>query len=324
MLLMSWLLDAVNWLFLTLGNAAQWLWSDGLGYVGSFFALLARAVNPLLAPLFSWINGLVNAIAGWLFAPIGHLPGWLSNTIISAVTGVALLVIFKYTSNQRAIGRVKDAIKANMLALKLFKDELSVTFRSQGRVFLGALRLLRHSLRPLLVMIVPVLLVLAQMGLWYQWRPLRPGEETLVTLKLAGGPSSAMPEVQLALLEGAEVAAGPVRIASKREVCWQIRAVEKGRHRIVFRVGDQQIEKEFVVGDGFSRVSAVRPGWDWTAMILHPLEKPFAGDSPVRSIAVDYPPRPSWTSGTDWWMAYFFVVSIVFALIFKPFLKVKI
>jgi len=211
-----------------------------------------------------------------------------------------------------------------MLALKLFKDELSVTFRSQGLVFLGALRLLRYSLRPLLVMIVPVLLELAQMGLWYQWRPLRPGEKTLVTMKLADRPSRAMPAVEIALLDGAELAAGPVRIASKREVCWQIRAVERGRHRIVFQVGKQRVAKELVVGDGFARVSAVRPGWDWTAMILHPLEKPFAGDGPVHSIAIDYPPRPSWTSGADWWVVYFFVVSIVFAFVLKPFLKVKI
>lgn len=321
---MSWLLGAVNWLLLTLGDAAQWVWNDGLGYVGTLLTLIARALNPLLAPLFSWINLLVNPVAGWLLAPIGRMPGWLSNTIISAITGPVLLLIFKYTSKQRAIGQVKDAIKANMLALKLFKDELSVTFRAQGRLFLGALRLLRYSLRPLAVMIVPVLLELAQMGSWYQWRPLRPGEETLVTIVLNGPSGGAMPEVEIASMDGAEVAAGPVRIPSKNEVCWQIRAVEEGRHRIVFRVGGQQVEKELVVGDGLLRVSAVRPGWDWTAIILHPLEKPLGGDCPVRSIAIDYPPRPSWASGTDSWVAYFFVVSIAFALVLKPFLKVKI
>ena len=51
------------------------------------------------------------------------------------------MIIFKYTSNQKAIGRVRDHIKANMLALKLFKDDMSVTFKSQGRVFGGAFRL---------------------------------------------------------------------------------------------------------------------------------------------------------------------------------------
>jgi len=32
----------------------------------------------------------------------------------------------------------------------------------------------------------------------------------------------------------------------------------------------------------------------------------------------------TWTSGSDWWIAYFFIASMVFALMAKPFLKVKI
>jgi len=252
------------------------------------------------------------------------MPGWLSNTIVSAIAGPVLLVIFKYTSSQQAIGRAKEAIKANMLALKLFKDELSVTLRVQGRLLLGALRLLRYSLRPLAVMTIPVLLVLAQMALWYQWRPLRPGEDTLVTVKLAAASGGAMPEVEIASMEGAELAAGPVRIPTKSEVCWQIRTVEEGVHRIVFRAGGREVEKQLVVGEGFQRVSAVRPGWDWTAIILHPAEKPLGSDCPVRSITIDYPPRVSWVSGTESWLAYFFVVSIASGLVLKRFLKVKI
>jgi uncharacterized membrane protein (DUF106 family) len=327
---MSWLLDAVNWVLVTLGDVVQWVWNDGLGSVGALLAFIGKKVNPLLAPLLKWINVVVNAVADVVLAPVGEMPGWLSNTIISAVTGILLLVVFKYTSNQRAIGRVRDDIKANMLALKLFKDELSVTFRSQGRVILGGFRLLRHAIRPLLVMMVPVSLELGQMGLWYQQRPLRPpeearpGEESLITMKLAGSPEDPMPRVRIVSIPGAEVTIGSVHIRSKREVCWAIRARKSGRHHIVFEVDSQRIEKELVVGEGFMRLSAVRPPWDWTAILLHPLEKPFAVDSPVQSISIDYPSRESWTSGTDWWLVYFFVASLVSALIFKPLLQVRI
>jgi hypothetical protein len=88
-----------------------------------------------LVSLIAGINGATNAVGGLLLAPVAAVPGWLSITLISAVLGVLLLLIFKYTSNQRAIGRVRDDIKANLLAVKLFKDSLSVTFRSQARVF---------------------------------------------------------------------------------------------------------------------------------------------------------------------------------------------
>lgn len=321
---MSQLLDAVNWTLLKLGDAAQWVWNDALGFVGEQLAWASETANPVLAPVFRGLSIVTNAVAGVLFAPIGMMPGWLSNTIISAVTGVVLLVLFKYTSNQKAIGRVKDRIKADMLALKLFKDSLSLTFRSQGRILLGATRLLRYSLFPLLVMIVPVSLELAQMGLWYQWRPLQPGETTLLTMKLADDDNPQLPPVRIAELPGAEVAIGPVRIFREREICWKIVAREAGRHTIVFEVGGEPVEKQLVIGDGPQRVSAMRPSRDWTAILLHPAERPFARDSIVQSISIDYPDRESWTSGTDWWLGYFFVASLVFALIFKPLIGVRI
>ena len=278
------------------------------------------------AYIMTWINIPMNALGKYALALIAVLPGWLSNTIISAVTGVVLLIIFKYTSNQRAIGRVRDDIKANMLALKLFKDSIAVTLQAQGRVFRGAFLLLIHAVRPMLVMIVPVSLLLAQMGLWYQSRPLLPGEEALVTVKLNSNIETPWP-IDFASIEptpAVEVTIESVGVLSKHEIIWKIRAVEGGSHRIVFKVDEQQFEKELAIGDGFMRVSAERPGWYWSDILLHPLERPFGPDSVIQSVSINYPDRLSRTSGTGWWLIYFFVASMVFAFIFKPFLKVRI
>ena len=86
---------------------------------------------------------------------------------------------------------------------------------------------------------------------------------------------------------------------------------------MAFRVGDQGFTKEFAVGDGFMRVSSRRPGWNWPEILLNPGEEPFGPDEPVRSIAIDYPGRSSWTSGTDWWVVYWFIVSMIAALCFR-------
>ena len=279
----------------------------------------------LLAQIISWINVPINLLARFLLAPvIAGLSGWLSNTIISALTGLVLLAIFKYTSNQRAIGRVRDDIKAHMLALKLFKDSIAVTLQSQGRLFKGAFLLLFHAVRPMLVMIVPVSLLLAQLGLWYQSRPLQSGEQTIVTMKLNDNIDSPWPNVDIEPAPAAEVVTGPIRIFSKRQICWEIKARENGYHRIVFDTDGRQIEKELAIGDGFMRVGTERPGWNWGDILLNPQEKPFSPDSVVQSISIDYPDRSSKFFGIPFWLIYFFVASLIFALIFKPFLKVRI
>ena len=82
--------------------------------------------------------------------------------------------------------------------------------------------------------------------------------------------------------------------------------------------------KELTVGDGFMRVSEERPGWSWWDILLQPAEPPFGPDSPVRSIRIAYPDRDSWTAGTDWWLAYSFGASMLFAFCFRPLLKVNV
>ncbi|OHB65846.1 MAG: hypothetical protein A2V70_16615 [Planctomycetes bacterium RBG_13_63_9] len=276
------------------------------------------------AQIATWLNLLANALGRYLLAPIGWLPGWLSATIVSAATGVLLLVIFKCTSNQQAIRRVRDDIKANLLALRLFKDSTSVTFRAQGRVFWGAFRLMLLAIVPMLVMVVPVCLLLGQLALWYQSRPLRMGEEAVITLKLGDSAESSWPDVRLEPTSAAEVDVGPVRVLSKREICWRVAGRENGYHRMRFQVDQQTSEKEIAIGDGFMRLSTKRPGWNWSNVLLHPWESPFRPDSAVESIEIDYPDRESYVSGTDWWVVYWFVTSMVAALCFRPFLNVNV
>lgn len=265
-----------------------------------------------------------NALGKSLFTPIAELPGWLSNAIISAPVGVLMLILFKYISNQDAIQQARDDIKANMLAMKLFKDSLAVIFKAPWGVFRGIAHLLFHSFRPVLVGIVPIMLLVTQMGLWYQCRPLKPGEYSVVTMTLNGSSESPWPTVTLEPSPTVEITTGPVHIFSQRQICWEIKARQNTSEPLVFQVDDQNVEKELAIGDGFMRISEQRPGWKFGDIFWNPAEKPFTRASAVQSITIDYPQRTSWTSGADYWIAYFFAVSIIAALIFKPILKVKI
>ncbi|HVC96535.1 MAG TPA: hypothetical protein VND64_22815 [Pirellulales bacterium] len=274
-----------------------------------------------LTRLAVWLNAPANAVGRFILAPIGVLPGWLSATLAATITGVALLAVFKFTSNQRAIKRVKDDIKANLLALKLFNTGAQVALRAQGRVLRAAFRLLALAIVPVLLMTVPVLLVLGQLSLWYEARPLRVGEDALVTMKLGAG--AALPEARLEPSAAVDVAIGPVRVRDRREVCWSIQARLTGRHRLEFHVGNLTGEKDLVVGDRFMRVSSLRPDWDFADTLSHPAEKPFTPGSPIRSIAIDYPKRAGWTCGAGTWVVYWFIVSMVSGFGFRRLLNVN-
>jgi hypothetical protein len=294
------------------------------------------------------LNAVANRLGEWLLAPVGALPVWLSATLVAAVTGLLLLVVFKFTSNQRAIKRARDDIDASLLAMKLFKDSPRATLQAQGRLLVGAGRLFALALVPTAVMAVPVTLTLGQLSLWYQRRPLPVGGEAVVTLTLAGGADAPFPEVSLRPGDAVAATAGPVRVFSKRQVCWTVAARKAGYHRLQFQVGGRTFDKELAVGDGPMRVSARRPERAWSEdLVYHPAEEPFGPGSPVRSVDVAYPERPSpdggghwalcWftlgTKAVDWlgglcglpgWLVYWFAVSLAVAFCFRRVLGVNV
>lgn len=283
-------------------------------------------MNPLLTQIIVVLNGVVNALSSVILAPIAFLPGWLSATILAAVTGVLMLFVFKHTSNQNAIKRVRAQISANTLALKLFKDSTAVALRAQGRMLAAALQLLYLAIVPMLVMIVPVLLILGQLSLWYQSRPLRIGEEALARVQLDPDDLE-WPLVTLAANDAVEITAGPVRVYTQRELYWQVKAKQAGNHLLEFTTDNglgPSATKEIAIGDGFMRLSQLRPGWDWEEILLNPAERPFPARSPIRSIEIDYPARDSWTSGTNSWIIYWFAVSMVAAFACRRVLNVNL
>ena len=84
-------------------------------------------------------------VAFAVLAPLGPTAALF---VISALIGAAMLLIWRYTSNQRAIADVRRSIAAHLLSTRLFKDNLSVTFAAQRQIIRDAIRLMGHSIRP--------------------------------------------------------------------------------------------------------------------------------------------------------------------------------
>lgn len=311
----------------TIGSFLVWLADMGRSAGGAALNVLLRifsaidsVLNPLLSPLVAALNPVFRVVADVIYAALSPLPPWVGLTLISAVLGVVMLIAFKYTSNQTAIAAAKDTIKANLLALKLFKDEMRVTFVSQWRVLKGVCRLQWHMFKPMLILAIPMLLVIGQMGVRYQWRALQPDEVARISVKLPDG-TEGVGDVSLEAGDGLKVEVDGV--PGGGSVDWRVRGGAPGEHTLRFHIGDQVIEKTLRVGDAFGPVSAERVTHNWFAQILHPLEARLPAALPVATIEIAYPLREGWYTGAGWWILSFFVVSMIAALIFAPLFKVR-
>lgn len=323
--LLIWLGDVVRAGGHVVLDCFVWVWSG-----------IDACLQPIMSPVLSVLNPLCTTIGDGIYFLLRPFPVWVGLTIVSIVVGLAMLVAFRYTSNQTAIGRAKDDIKANLLALKLYKDELAVTFQAQWRLLGAILRLQRYVLTPVLIFLLPMLLVLAQMGVRYQWRPLRPGEQTLITVTFDPGAdhraenASVAPTADRAgsipppviLLPHAGIDIEVDGIPGDNKIVWRVRGVEEGRHILHFKTDRALLEKELLIGSRFRRVGAIRSAADWTTQLLHPVEPRLPTQSGITSIEIAYPGADSWFHGPDWWILSFFVISMLTAIIFKPVFKV--
>ncbi len=309
-------------LLLHLGDAVQWLWHALCVGAAWVWALIEVVLNPVLAPVLLVLNRLSTCAGDAVFAILAPLPPWLGLTLLSALLGVLMLVAFRYTSNQVKIGRTRDELTAHLLSLKLFKDDLGVTLRAQGRLLRALARLQVLMLKPVLILLLPLLLIVGQMGLRYQWRPLHPGEETLIRLRLRSTAGDRAAMARLDAGPGLADIVGPV--PGGGQLVWRVRGGIPGRHTLRFTIAGQVLEKDLVVGSGLARVSAERPPRRWTSQILHPAETPLPADGPVRAIEIGYGGVDSRVYGANWWVLYFFVVSMTAALVAKPILRVRL
>lgn len=275
--------------------------------------------------------GLINAVVGPVFEavlfPFRTLPAWVALAVLSLVTAIGVLIVYKKISNQAAIDRVKSRIYACFYEIRLFNDDLRAVIRAQAEIMRYNAVYIGLNLVPLLVMIVPFVLIVAQLQSHYGWDGVRPGEPVLLTAKLTKGwaPSTSKPDVALTVPEGLRVETPSVWVPSQRELTWRISAQKEGDYELTLRAGDASVTKEVFVAGAKGPRAPVREQAGFVHQLLYPAEDTLPADSPVHSIRIDYPDRSidvlGWNvrslAGIPAWMIVYFVLAMVFALAFK-------
>ena len=260
-----------------------------------------------------------------VMAPLRGLSPSISLLVLSAALGLLLLLLFRLTSNQAAIGSLRRRMAAHLLEFRLFQHSLGIQWSSLSRMLLANLIYLKVAARPLLLMLVPLGLVLIQLNQWYGYHPLKPDETAVVALKLAGEGLD-LSRVRLETGDGLELVGRPLRIPHAGEVNWSIRPQRQGTHRLTFLFESRQVQKEIVASSqGLARVSAVTPARDFWDVLQHPGEPPLPPDSFAERISVDYPARRIDLLGWEThWVVFLLIVSTLTALAFKRLLRVQI
>jgi uncharacterized membrane protein (DUF106 family) len=268
------------------------------------------------------VNAILRPVFDALLLPFRGLPPLVGLVVVSLVVSVLMLLVFKRTSNQRKIADVKARITAGLFEIRLFQDDLGAIFRAQSDILRHNLAYVGLSLVPLLWMIVPIVLVIAQLQFHYGYEGLTPGREALVTVELREDWPE-RPPVSLEAPEELRVDSPAVWLPSLREVVWRITPQARGDFEIGVLLGDERFVKTIDASDRIVRRSPSRLEAGFSNELFQPAEASLPKDAPVRAISVSYPETGS-AAGMPTWLWIFFLLSIVFAFALKGRFGVKI
>lgn len=277
------------------------------------------------------LNQVLNSIFDGVLELFAGLDPSYGLLVISVVTGILMLFVFRYTSDQKGIKRAKNLVKAHFLAIRLYKDDIGQMFTTMKNIIVSNVLYMSKSIKPMLFMLVPVGLVLIQLESRYEHRPFKVGEKTVVTVRLNEGGRAAyaslsdLSKIALTVPEGLQVETPMLRIPEKAEVSWRIRMEKEGSFDLHVVNDGRQFEKRLYVSNALTALSPSRERASFSAALFNPAEATLPAGASVEAIMITYPKRElSFWGITAHWLVGFFILSLVAGFALKGVFGVEI
>ncbi len=276
------------------------------------------------------MNALVGRAVDFLLFPFRQLPPIAGLAAVSLASAVALLLIFRKTSDQARLAAVKRQMRAAIYEIRLFNDDLRAIVRAQAEILRHNLTYLRLTLVPTLWILVPLGLLIAQLQFHYGYGGLRPGHPVLVKAQLRNavvnrGPDPVRVLGRLSAPEGGRVAlldapdaidvlTPAVWFPATGEVIWRISPKTPGAYELQVRADGESFSKTLRVSDEVVRRSPARLERGFLNQLLYPAEPPLPEGAAVTAITIAYPRAEIRVLGWELhWMIVYFGLTMVFA-----------
>jgi len=251
---------------------------------------------------------------------------------LSLIVGLLMVILFGYTSDQKAIGKAKDQLKAHLLAVRLYRDQIPVVMGSYGKILRGTGRYLKLAFKPLLYVIIPITLLMVQVDRYLGATPIPPNAPFLLTVHLAASTteSASTNDATLDLPPEIATTAPPVHVAADNEIVWRLVGSKEGKYEVKVAAGQTAgvaatVTKTVCVGTDLPRISTVRLRGHFWQRMFSSAELALPESSPIDSISVNYPDRNIEIAGYGMnWIWLFFILSMIAGFVFKELLGIQI
>ncbi len=262
-----------------------------------------------------------------LYVPCDWLLGWtehfspiVSISIVSVLSGVAMVLVLKYASDQKFLGQAKADLALLKLKMKAAKEKRDQEALTRARALSGRIggKFMGASLKPSL-WTVPIMAVL---GLWTGSRlgylPIHTGDEFAVVAHFednAKGFAFVMPDPAI---QGAGPLIAPVEIPSDgggMQAHWKLRATQEGLAKLRIQHGEQSYSVPLPLAK-----TGGRPPEPVTTV-----GKPTPSQDGLQAVEIKLVPSlpAAWWNLTWQWGGLYMIVTLVVAMGLRYLLKIN-
>lgn len=275
------------------------------------------------------INYVLTKLFDIILYPFSFISPFWGILFLSILMSFVVLYIYKWISSPRAVKSAKDKIKADILAIRIYKDLWRVIagsfFKSLGHTF----HYFGLNLLPLLI-IIPILFpAFVQMDIRYGMKPFQVGDEIIIKAAFSQDPNDL--DVELLASDNFKPKMNPVFINAYRvyeesgekkypikEVNWKVKATREGTAKIRIKVRDKVYEKQLVIGDFRGATSNKKMNKSSLEHFIYPAEKLLSNPGELVNIYIQYPGSEVTFAGlTTHWLVFNIILVVIIVLALK-------
>ncbi len=242
------------------------------------------------------INFFITKVFNVILAPFSGVNDFWPVLILSVILSFVILYILKYISFPKKIVESKDQIKANIFAIRIYKDFWKVIVSSFFKSLFHTFRYFIFNLAPFLVIIPLLLPVFSQMEVRFGMRPFDQGESIVLKADLNKDYkkySITLNENEFVKLKMRPVFINawmdeektkPIRVAN-----WKLEAVKEGETKLGIKIDDKVFYKNLKIGKSKLPLSNRKYMTSGFTHFFYPAEELIEENELLRAVKISYP-----------------------------------
>ncbi len=269
----------------------------------------------MLYSIHQWIYRLYDSTLGNLAR---RAPA-VSLVLLSFIIALLAITAFKYLSNQKAIKLSKNRLLAHLLEIHLFKDDIWSIFRSFRDIVFGTGRYLWHTLKPIAIIILPMVYLLILAEGYYAYTHIDNGDDVLLTLNAEKDIRELINDLEIEASDALTVHQPPFLSIADNQAVWTL-SVQKDKRsdiKLNLLIHEQSYSLPLVTDQAGLPVHPTIYSKNSIKRYMHPEQNPLEGLE-ISSITVDYKTRDISIAGFEWnWLLHIFAISILMGFALK-------